>query len=102
MNATRHQGLKLLLISGALTIVTTAGAMWFARKGWTVRTYAWGIPGAFFLAGLIQLVSGVPFVELAERWDALHGWQRGVLGTLIVLLSAVVIFGIAAIFLLHG
>jgi hypothetical protein len=72
------------------------------EDGWTVRSYALGIPGAFFLAGLIQLVSGVPFAELAERWDSLHGWQRGVLGTLTVLLSAGVIFGILAIFLLRA
>ena len=102
MSATRRQGLKLLVISGALTVVTTAGVMWLTRIGWTVRSYAVGIPGAFFLAGLIQLVSGVPFAELAERWDGLHGWQRGVLGTLIVLLSAGVIFGILAIFLLRA
>jgi hypothetical protein len=102
MNATRRQGLKLMVISGALTAVTMAGVMWLARTGWTVRSYALGIPGAFFLAGLIQLVSGVPFAELAERWDALHGWQRGVLGTLIVLLSAGVIFGILALFLLRA
>lgn len=102
MNAIRRQGLKLAVISGALTVVTTVGAMWVASAGWTVRTFAWGIPGAFFLAGLIQLVSGVPFAELAERWDSLHGWQRGVLGTLIVLLSAGVIFGVLAIFLLRA
>ena len=99
MNTTRRHGLRLLVISGVLTAITTAGAMWLASKGWTVRTYAWGIPGAFFLVGLIEVVSGVPFSELAARWDDLHGWQRGVLGTLIVLLSTGVIFGVAAIFL---
>ena len=42
--------------------------------------------------GLVQVVSGVPFSELSSRWDALQGWQRGVLGTLIFLGACGLIF----------
>jgi hypothetical protein len=51
------------------------------------------LPGAFALQGLIELITGVPFLELARRWDELKGWQRGVLGTIIVLVALVVIVG---------
>ena len=40
--------------------------------------------GAFlcipFLMHLLELISGVPFTELSNRWDGLKGWQRGVIG----------------------
>ncbi|HSI10543.1 MAG TPA: hypothetical protein VK961_00805 [Chthoniobacter sp.] len=51
------------------------------------------LPGAFALQGLIELISGVPFLDLAGRWDELKGWQRGLLGTIIVLVAMVVIVG---------
>jgi len=41
-------------------------------------------PGGFSLAGLIQLISGVPFSELSDKWNSLKAWQRGVYGLLIV------------------
>jgi hypothetical protein len=46
------------------------------------------------LAGLIQLVSGVPLIELSSRWNGLEAWQRGNLGTLFVLAACAVIFGV--------
>ena len=51
------------------------------------------LPGAFALQGLLELIGGVPFLELARRWDQLKGWQRGVLGTIIVLIALAVIVG---------
>ena len=42
--------------------------------------------GAFlctpFLMHLLELIAGVPFTELSNRWDGLKGWQRGVIGFL--------------------
>ena len=74
-------------------LFAVAGAM-LAERGWTIHGYGWGIPGAFALVGLLQLVSGVPFSELSTRWDSLAGWQRGFLGVAIVVGSLVPIFGI--------
>ncbi|MES2594479.1 MAG: hypothetical protein V4662_04035 [Verrucomicrobiota bacterium] len=53
-----------------------------------------GLPGAYALAGLIEVITGMPFLEVALRWDQLKGWQRGALGTLIVLIAATVILWI--------
>jgi anti-sigma-K factor RskA len=42
-----------------------------------------------------RLVTGRPFQELEEKWMALKGWQRAVLGTAIV-----IVLGIAVIVIL--
>lgn len=42
------------------------------------------IPGACTLIGLLEIISGVPFVEISNKWDSISGWQRGVLGIFIV------------------
>lgn len=52
------------------------------------------LPGAYALAGLIELVTGVSFVEFARRWDELQGWQRGIFGTFIVLVGGAIVVGI--------
>ena len=52
----------------------------------------------FVCAGFLELVTGSPFSQLARKWMALRGWQRGVLGTLIVLATAVFIILIAVLF----
>ncbi len=55
------------------------------RQGWKL-TLILGV--AFlcvpFLTNLLELVAGVPFKELAARWDSLKGWQRGVIGLSVV------------------
>ena len=42
------------------------------------------VGGAFlctpFLMHLLELIAGVPFTELSNRWDGLKGWQRCVIG----------------------
>lgn len=50
-------------------------------------------PGGFALAGLLQLLTGVPFSELSDRWNALKGWQRGVIGVFSFLLGLALLFG---------
>lgn len=54
-------------------------------------------PGALALVGLIELVTNAPFTRLAQSWDALRGWQRGVLGLLIC--AAVLIAGMGCMIL---
>ncbi|NNE19419.1 MAG: hypothetical protein HKN10_13165 [Myxococcales bacterium] len=45
------------------------------------------LPGAYALVGLLELLTGSSFSELSRRWDALRGWQRGVLGTVVVIVA---------------
>jgi hypothetical protein len=98
MNPTRRSGLIYMLIWGAVAAVLARYMDWLGRHHWQIIGYGWFIPGALFLAGLVQFVSGVPFSELSSKWDALEGWQRGVLGTVIFLVSVIFIFACAITF----
>ena len=51
------------------------------------------IPFVYFCIGSIELISGRPYQQFARSWMALKGWQRGVLGTLIVIVAFIIIFG---------
>ena len=42
----------------------------------------------------VELVAGTPFTQLNRNWMGLRGWQRGVIGTAIVVTTFVVIVGI--------
>lgn len=92
MNTIRISGLLKMLVWGTAAGILGANAVWLSHHGWQIIGYGWGIPGAFFMAALVQFVSGVPFSELSARWDGLAGWQRGVLGTLILLGAVAFIF----------
>ncbi len=85
----RSRGLAQLA-AGAAPLALIA---WLAPAEWVrqvldalgkLAIFALAMPAVVALAGLVELVSGVPFWRIAERWDALRGWQRGVLGLAIV------------------
>ena len=63
------------------------------------RLIAPSIPFVYFCIGFIELVTGRPYRQLAQAWMALKGWQRGVIGTFIVLATIVImIVGMGVIF----
>jgi hypothetical protein len=86
---TRFKGLVKLVIG--LFVAVGAGFLvaWIRNHGWELR---WGgfisfsVPGAYGLCGLLELISGVPFLQLSRKWNELAGWQRGLLGTTVVIL----------------
>ena len=45
------------------------------------------------MMGLLETFSGVPCLRFSEAWEELQGWQRGVLGIVIVIVAIVVIMG---------
>lgn len=47
------------------------------------------VPGAVALVGLVELCTGMHVTEVASKWNALAGWQRGILGTLVVAVAFV-------------
>jgi hypothetical protein len=63
----------------------------YQLTGWGMIVF--GVPGAIGAAGLIECVSGIPFTELSQRWDDLEGWQRGLLGMLVVALCIGALIG---------
>ena len=87
----RLSGLLKLVAGG---IVFTCIAAYFMNHGLkSGRSPFWiiipAIPGAFALMGLIEVLTGLPASQVASAWDSLAGWQRGILGTLIVALAFV-------------
>ena len=69
---------------------------WLRRQGWMPTGFGMiplGLPGAYALMGLLEVVTGVPFTQVARKWDDLAGWQRGVLGLLVVAIAIVVMMG---------
>ncbi|MBU2709043.1 hypothetical protein KCM76_23810 [Zooshikella marina] len=95
MNEVRKKGLILLVVGLAVTVAMIVIANYMMGEGnWTFIGYGFALPGAIAMVGIMQLVAGMPFDELASRWNLLAGWQRGVLGTLFFALSCVVIFGV--------
>ena len=59
---------------------------WLSAHGYKFHFAVIGasLPFVFFCVGFIELVTGSPYLLLAQRWMALRGWQRGVLGTFVI------------------
>ena len=92
----RRRGIKLIGIG------LVFGALWFAMMEFLmverhrqVMGPGLGLPLLPLLIGLVELASGRHFDELSRRWDQLRGWQRGLLGLVIVALATVVILTLA-------
>jgi len=49
------------------------------------------LPVAWLLAGVLQIITGVPFEELSGKWDNLAGWQRGLIGVSVFLAGLLVL-----------
>lgn len=55
------------------------------------------VPGAYALIGLLEIITGTPFLEISKKWDSLAGWQRGILGIIVVILFFLLfMFGVIA------
>jgi hypothetical protein len=97
-SSVRDKAIKRLLWSAPVTFAV----LWAIEKfsPTTPRSSPWfligiAIPLLPFLESVIELISGVPIFELSRRWDDLKGWQRGVLGTLVVVIALVTFMTIA-------
>ncbi len=49
------------------------------------------VPGAFTLMGLLEIITGISFKEMSGKWDNLKGWQRGILGTGVAILTFIIL-----------
>jgi hypothetical protein len=89
----------------ALGIVGSIAAwylvVWIRSLGYTPNGFAMiplATPAAWGLAGLLEVVTGLAFTTIAQKWDDLAGWQRGLLGLLVVALAFVVMMGTIVLF----
>ena len=83
----RKSGIKKLLIGGSLFSVSILlFPIVFPKNQINGEIHSLIIlclPGGYALAGVIEIITNVPFSKFAKKWDSLRGWQRGVLGTTI-------------------
>jgi len=87
--AVRRAGLKTIKTGALFTalyvaVIVTAIVVNSGNSGYHISFKLIGFTGLFpvawFLAGVLQAVTGVPFDELSDRWASLAGWQRGLIG----------------------
>jgi hypothetical protein len=69
----------------------------FRGRSYSVWGPALGIPAVPLLHALVELITGRSLFELAQTWDDLRPWQRGVFGLLVVALEIVVISCVAVL-----
>jgi hypothetical protein len=90
----RRRGLVRLLFGAGGSLLVVVVLWLFAKEGYQPNPIGMmiaAIPGAYALLGVMEAITGIPYSQLARRWDSLKGWQRGVFGTGIVLVAFVFI-----------
>ena len=55
------------------------------------------LPVAWSLAGVLQLITGVPFEELSKKWDGLTGSQRGAIGITVFVLGLTIVLAVGVL-----
>jgi len=77
-------GRKLLVSSWLLLVIPLIAYLTAYVKELRILNQLIVLTGAFictpFLMHLLELIVGVPFADMSNRWDDLKGWQRGVIG----------------------
>ena len=100
----RQKGLLKLLIGGLAGIAAGYLLQIMQESGTTVNMFylvAIAAPAAWGLGGLLEFILNRPFSEMETWWNSLKGWQRGILGFIVVILSFVLMIasvGIAGYF----
>ena len=95
-NSARIRAAKRMLFSGIPVVFTIGFCLLsgFATAPRLHRVIITGLAAACapFVVDLVQLVSGISFRVLISKWDSLRGWQRGAIGTGIVVAFMVLLF----------
>jgi hypothetical protein len=98
----RKRGFKMLAGGGIVFAAILILMYWLSAHGYQFHFAVIGasLPFVFVCVGFIEAVTGSPYQQLAQRWMALAGWQRGVLGTFIVLSALVIILCVVTFFVM--
>lgn len=93
----RGKGLLKLIGGGIISLLIW---MWISAgnqpstQGGVFKLILLAIPFVVATMGFVETFTGIPFSRFGDAWDELQGWQRGVLGVLVVILSFIVIMGL--------
>ena len=98
----RKRGLKFIAIGGGLFVLVVLLVLWLSSHAHSILFPMVGasLPLALALIGSVELITGVPFQRLGDGWMRLRGWQRGVLGTLIVVTTLAIIMCLVTFFVM--
>ena len=98
----RKRGLKFIAIGGGLFVLVVLLLLWLSSHAHSIHFPIVGasLPLALALIGSVELITGAPFQRLGDSWMRLRGWQRGVLGTLIVVTSLAIIMCLVTFFVM--
>jgi hypothetical protein len=98
----RKRGLKMFAIGGGIFAAILYLMWWLSAHSYHFSFAVIGasLPFAYACVGFIELMTGAPYLRLAQSWMSLRGWQRGVLGTFIVVASLVIILCVVTFFVM--
>jgi len=98
----RKRGLKLLALGGGIFAAILFSISWLSahRHHFAFAVIGASLPFVLACIGFIELLTGAPYLRLAQSWMNLRGWQRGVLGTFIILASLVIILCVVTFFVM--
>jgi hypothetical protein len=98
----RKRGFRTLTVGIGIFAAILFVMYWLSAHGYrfSFAAIAASLPFAYACIGFIELVTGAPYQRLAQSWMSLRGWQRGVLGTFIVVASLVIILCVATFFVM--
>jgi hypothetical protein len=88
----RRRALIGIAVSSMIAAAFVAFRSWESARGVRWIGPAEALPFVPFVYYLTELIMGQPVPVLARKWDALAGWQRGVLGTLVAIVAFAVVF----------
>jgi len=92
----RKKGLGKMVTGFLALIGASYFVFWLQTKGYSPNSFAMiglGAPAAIGLVGLLEVLMNRPFSEMEQWWNGLRGWQRGLLGMLVVILAIALLFG---------
>ena len=87
----RRRALKKVALGLLLAVVAIPVIVVNVRSERPLFWPVLGIPLLPLFVGLLELVTGRSFAELSQRWDELRGWQRAVIGLLVVAATGLVL-----------
>ena len=96
----RKKGLFKLLAGSLAGIAAGYLLHYMETSGMHINMFylaAIAAPAAWGLGGLLELIMNRPFSEMEVWWGSLKGWQRGVLGLFVVILSIALMISAVAI-----
>lgn len=79
---------KKLLI--ALPLSFTGAVMWWTNVSGGMALCI--LLGAYALVGIVEIFGGASLVDTAKNWDALPGWKKGLVSTLVIAAAIIGLF----------